>query len=103
MIAAALLAAALAGWSAPHTALVTYYCLQGRMYNAKPVHDGAVAVDPHTVVLGKSVRVSVGPFTRVYRAEDTGAWIRGWHIDIWTPSCKDAKAWGTNRATVRVR
>jgi len=79
--------------------LVTYYCLVGLMYNGHPVHPGAVAVDPRVIPLGSHILTKGG---RDLVAEDTGRWIHGNHIDIWTPDCRAAKEWGAHHLDVQV-
>lgn len=67
--------------------LVTAYCLQGVTATGTYVHPGTVAVDPKVIPLGSKVWVEgYGPGV----AEDTGGAVRGWHVDVWMPSCAAA-------------
>lgn len=79
----------------------TAYTGHGRTATGKPVRRGMVAADPRVIPLGSKVRVkNAGPYSGVYRVEDTGGKIRGRKIDIYMPSRGAAKQFG--RQTVRV-
>jgi 3D (Asp-Asp-Asp) domain-containing protein len=76
----------------------TAYCLQGITRSGRPVRDGVIAVDRALFPLGRAVDLFVG--TRKlgrYQADDTGRDIRGARIDIWMPSCSDARRFGRRR------
>lgn len=85
----------------PRVALVTSYCLLGRMRNGQYVHRGAaasVSLRPGTRV--KFARRVVGGLRKV-TIKDTGrlAWNQ---IDVWSPSCDLALAWGKRRVRYRI-
>jgi 3D (Asp-Asp-Asp) domain-containing protein len=79
---------------------LTAYCLQGTTRRDRYVREGIVAADPHLFPLGRYVEVYVG---RVYYGrflvDDTGEKIRKGRLDIWTPTCRDARLFGRQRGT----
>jgi 3D (Asp-Asp-Asp) domain-containing protein len=97
LIATLALATALVVWSPPRRALITYYCQAGVMSDGNYTEPGAVAVDPKAIPIG--TELEIGGWT--YRAEDTGAFIRGLHIDVYVRSCADAIRRGVRHAFVR--
>ncbi|HEX7978538.1 MAG TPA: 3D domain-containing protein [Gemmatimonadaceae bacterium] len=76
------------------------YCLQGTTRRDRYVREGIVAADPRLFPLGRYIEVYVG---RVYYGrflvDDTGADIRNGRLDIWTPTCRDARRFGLRRGT----
>jgi len=74
--------------------LATAYCLQGYTATGLPVRPGIVAVDTRVIPLHSHVLLH----GRMYTAEDTG--VIGDRIDLYTPSCRDATAFGAQRVTV---
>ena len=79
---------------------LTAYCLQGTTRRDRYVREGIVAADPHLFPLGRYIEVYVG---RVYYGrflvDDTGEKIRNGRLDIWTPTCRDARLFGRQRGT----
>ena len=79
---------------------LTAYCLQGTTRRDRYVREGIVAADPHLFPLGRYIEVYVG---RVYYGrflvDDTGEKIREGRLDIWTPTCRDARLFGRQRGT----
>jgi 3D (Asp-Asp-Asp) domain-containing protein len=79
---------------------LTAYCLQGTTRRDRYVRQGIVAADPRVFPLGRFVEVYVG---RVYYGrflvDDTGKAIRDAILDIWTPTCRDARLFGRQRGT----
>ncbi len=79
---------------------LTAYCLQGTTRRDRYVREGIVAADPRLFPLGRYVEVYVG---RVYYGrflvDDTGDRIRNGVLDIWTPTCRDARLFGRQRGT----
>lgn len=79
---------------------LTAYCLQGTTRRDRYVRPGIVAADPRLFPLGRYVEVYVG---RVYYGrflvDDTGARIQKGVLDIWTPTCRDARRFGRQRGT----
>ena len=79
---------------------ITAYCLQGTTRRDRYVRQGIVAADPRLFPLGRYVELYVG---RVYYGrflvDDTGAKIRDGVLDIWTPTCRDARLFGRQHGT----
>lgn len=79
---------------------LTAYCLQGMTRRDRYVRQGIVAADPRVFPLGRYVDLYVG---RVYYGrflvDDTGKAIRDAILDIWTPTCRDARLFGRQHGT----
>ena len=75
----------------------TAYCLTGKMANGQKVHSGAIAADPSVLKIGTKVRIHGHG---IFVVKDTGGAIRGYKIDIWNPSCSQARIFG--RRTVQL-
>jgi 3D (Asp-Asp-Asp) domain-containing protein len=68
---------------------VTGYVLRGYTFTGTYVHPGTCAVDPRVIPLGSYITISgVG----TCHAEDTGALIIGYRIDVWVPTVAQAYA-----------
>ncbi len=68
------------------------------------VHVGIVAADPRILPLGTRIRISgSGPYDGNYLVADTGAAVKGMHIDIYLPSAVAAKRFGVKTVSVMVR
>ena len=79
-------------------ALVTAYCLTGITATGTHARPGIAAVDPQFIPLGSRIVVN----GRRYRAEDTGFYVQGRHIDLWMP-CHQAVQYGARRMKVVVK
>ena len=88
--------------SLPETYVATCYSLRGRTASGKMVAKGLIAADPRVLPLGSRVRLDAGPYSGEYLVADTGRLIRGRHIDIWTPSTRDAMRFGRRKIKVTV-
>jgi 3D (Asp-Asp-Asp) domain-containing protein len=98
------------GWAAKHTGRLRYgdpvpvqmtaYCLKGTTRRDSYVRQGIIAADPRIFPLGRYVELYVG---RVYYGrflvDDTGAAIHDAIVDIWTPTCRDARLFGRHVGT----
>lgn len=76
-----------------------YHC---KVYNAPTsngdtVHVGSIAVDPHIFPYGTRFRI---PGIGRGRADDTGGYINGHHIDVAMTSCREAIQWGAQHVVV---
>jgi 3D (Asp-Asp-Asp) domain-containing protein len=80
--------------------VATAYCLSGRTALGHGVRRGIIAADPRLLRLGSRVSLDAGGYTGQYLVSDTGGGIRGRRIDIWVPSCAEARRFG--RRTVAV-
>jgi 3D (Asp-Asp-Asp) domain-containing protein len=79
---------------------LTAYCLQGTTRRDNYVRHGIVAADPRVFPLGRYVEVWVGrKYYGRFLVDDTGGVIKDAILDIWTPSCKDARRFGRRRGT----
>ena len=79
----------------------TAYCLRGKTASGRYVRRGIVAADPRLLRLGTRIHLTGGRYTGNYIVADTGGKIKGRILDIWVPSCAEARRWG--RRTVKVR
>jgi 3D (Asp-Asp-Asp) domain-containing protein len=79
----------------------TAYCLRGKTASGRYVRRGIVAADPRVLPLGTRIHLSGGRYTGNYVVADTGGKIKGRILDIWVPSCAEARRWG--RRTVKVK
>ena len=79
---------------------LTAYCLQGTTRRDRYVRQGIVAADPRIFPLGRYVELYVGKkyFGR-FLVDDTGSAIQNAILDIWTPTCRDARLFGRQRGT----
>ncbi|MFN6962457.1 MAG: 3D domain-containing protein [Pyrinomonadaceae bacterium] len=78
----------------------TAYCLKGRTAMGHGVRRGIIAADPRVLKLGKTVLLNAGAYSGQYLVSDTGGAVRGRKIDIWVPSCAEARRFG--RRTISV-
>ena len=78
----------------------TAYCLQGRTAMGHGVRRGIIAADPRVLKLGSKVVIDAGPWSGTYLVSDTGGAVKGKKIDIWVPSCGEARKFG--RRTVSI-
>lgn len=79
---------------------LTAYCLQGTTRRDRWVREGIVAADPKLFPLGRYVEVYVGrKYHGRFLVDDTGSRIRDGILDIWTPSCHEARRFGRQRGT----
>jgi peptidoglycan DL-endopeptidase CwlO len=83
----------------PLTVDVVAYCGGVGTATGLPLGWGTVAVDPSVIPLGTKLYVpGYGPGV----AADTGSAIIGKIIDIWFPTCAQARAWGRKTLTITV-
>jgi peptidoglycan DL-endopeptidase CwlO len=83
----------------PLTVDVVAYCGGVGTASGLPLGWGTVAVDPNVIPLGTKLYVpGYGPGV----AADTGSAIIGKIIDIWFPTCAQARAWGRKTLTITV-
>lgn len=78
----------------------TAYCLKGRTALGHGVRRGIIAADPRVLGLGSQVILSAGSYTGQYIVSDTGGAVRGRRIDIWVPSCSEARRFGRRNVTI---
>lgn len=76
----------------------TWYCLTGKTASGIKTKHGIVAADPRIFKLGTTIDIlGMGS----YLVADTGGAIKGNKIDIWTPSCNNAKKLGRKKVFVK--
>ncbi len=80
--------------------VATAYCLKGRTAMGHGVRRGIIAGDPRVLRLGSRVNLGAGAYSGQYLVSDTGGRIKGKKIDIWVPSCAEARRFG--RRTVQL-
>lgn len=78
----------------------TAYCLQGRTANGGGVRRGIIAADPRVLRLGTRISLDAGSYSGSYLVADIGGGVKGRKLDIWMPSCAEARRFG--RRTVSV-
>ena len=79
---------------------LTAYCLKGMTRRDHYVREGIIASDPKVFPLGHYLEVYVGKtyFGR-FLIDDTGGVIKGNKLDIWTPTCREARLFGRVKGT----
>lgn len=78
----------------------TAYCLQGRTANGGGVRRGIIAADPRVLRLGSRISLGAGAYSGSYLVADTGGGVKGRRLDIWMPSCSEARRFGRRTVTV---
>jgi 3D (Asp-Asp-Asp) domain-containing protein len=78
----------------------TAYCLKGRTAMGHGVRRGIIAADPRVLKLGSRINLGAGAYSGEYLVSDTGGAVKGKKIDIWMPSCAEARRFG--RRTVSI-
>ena len=78
----------------------TAYCLKGRTALGHGVRRGVIAADPRVLRLGSRINLGAGAYSGEYLVSDTGGAVKGRKIDIWMPSCAEARRFG--RRTVSI-
>ncbi|OIO45432.1 hypothetical protein COX24_02950 [bacterium (Candidatus Gribaldobacteria) CG23_combo_of_CG06-09_8_20_14_all_37_87_8] len=71
-------------------------------FSGKPVSFGVVAVDPKVIPLGATVFLPQMFPGQKFLALDTGAKIKGNHIDVWLPTQEKALKWGRRKVKIRI-
>jgi 3D (Asp-Asp-Asp) domain-containing protein len=93
-------AAASAGAISKGSFTATAYCLKGRTAMGHGVRRGIIAADPRVLRLGSRVILGAGSYTGQYMVSDTGGAVKGRRIDIWVPSCSEARRFGRRNVAV---
>jgi 3D (Asp-Asp-Asp) domain-containing protein len=84
----------------PVPVLMTSYCLRGTTRRGRFVRPGIIAADPRFFPLSRYVELYIGKeYYGRFLIDDTGRKIKGNHIDVWLPSCRDAIIFGVKRGT----
>jgi 3D (Asp-Asp-Asp) domain-containing protein len=82
----------------------TAYCTGTRTATGTVPTESTVAADPSVLRLGSRIRITGldERYNGVYVVEDTGPKVRGRHVDLYVPNCRDAVRFGRRRADVAV-
>ena len=64
------------------------------------VRRGIIAADPRVLRLGSKVTITGGGYSGTYTVTDTGGGIKGHELDIWVPSCSEARRFGRRSVNV---
>ena len=79
---------------------LTAYCLKGLTRRDRYVRLGIVASDPKIFPLARYLEIYVGrTYFGRFLIDDTGGKIKGNRLDIWTPTCAEARLFGRQRGT----
>jgi 3D (Asp-Asp-Asp) domain-containing protein len=79
---------------------LTAYCLRGLTRRDHYVREGIVASDPKLFPLGRYLEIYVGrQYYGRFLIDDTGGVIKGNKLDIWHPTCREARLFGRVRGT----
>lgn len=74
---------------------LTAYCLSGTTRRGRWVRPGIVATDPRVFPLSRYVEIFVGEkYLGRFLVDDTGRLIKDDKIDIWVPTCREARLFG---------
>src|SRR5258705_8518485 len=84
------------------TMTATAYCLRGITATGGEVRRGTVAADPRVLPMWSRIRIRGPRVNGTYVVEDQGAAVKGRRIDIFMPSCNQAKRFGRQPVTVIV-
>lgn len=80
----------------------TAYCLRGKTASGSGVRRGIVAADPRVLPLGTKIEIEAGSYSGTYTVSDTGGAVKGKILDIWVPSCSEARKFGRKKIKVSV-
>lgn len=86
----------------PQTYVATAYSLRGRTASGQYVSRGLIAADPRVLPLGTRVRIDAGSLSGEYLVADTGGAVKGRHVDIWTPTSREAMQFGKRSVKLTV-
>ncbi len=66
------------------------------------VRRGIIAADPRILRLGTKVNIAAGAYSGQYLVSDTGGGVKGREIDIWVPSCSEARRFGRRKVNIEL-
>ena len=88
------------GYGVPVPVELTAYCLKGLTRRDRYVRQGIVASDPRIFPLARYLEIYVGrAYYGRFLIDDTGGAIKGNRLDIWTPTCSEARIFGRRKGT----
>ena len=82
----------------------TAYCDRGPTRSGVPAQRGDVAADLRRLPIGTRERIVAPgqPYAGVYTVLDSGSEIKGRDLDIFMPSCRQARRFGRRSVAVRI-
>jgi 3D (Asp-Asp-Asp) domain-containing protein len=82
----------------------TAYCRNGKTESGTRARTGIIAADPRVFPVGSVVRIEATnrSYSGIYTVMDTGAGVKGRKIDIFMPSCAQARRFGRQPVRMRV-
>lgn len=84
----------------PVPVVLTAYCLSGTTRRGRYVRSGIVAADPKYFPLSRYIEVYVGEeYYGRFLVDDTGLAIKGPRLDVWMPTCREARIFGRVKGT----
>ncbi len=87
-------------YGVPVPVSLTAYCLKGLTRRSRYVRQGIVASDPRIFPLARYLEIYVGKkYLGRFLIDDTGGKIKGNILDIWTPTCAEARQFGRRKGT----
>src|SRR4051812_7098782 len=88
----------------PMRLIATAYCQHGTTDSGAPTERGTIAADPRVLPMGSGVRIESPDrrYSGTYTVADTGAKIKGRKVDIFVPSCANARKFGKRPVLVRL-
>lgn len=87
-------------YAEPVPVFFTAYCLRGTTRRGRYVRPGIIAADPRFFPLSRYVELYIGKnYYGRFLIDDTGRKIKGNHIDVWLPTCREAIIFGVQRGT----
>jgi 3D (Asp-Asp-Asp) domain-containing protein len=97
-------AAAVPAPDAPLLFRATAYCTSGLTASGVAVRTGIAAADPRLLPVGSVVRLDVAQsqYSGIYTIMDTGAFVKGRHVDLFIRDCDEATRFGRSSAHVKV-
>lgn len=80
---------------------ITAYCLtRTQTRRGRYVRAGIVATDPRLFPLARYIELYVGRrYLGRFLVDDTGLKIKGNKIDVWMPTCREARIFGRRKGT----
>jgi 3D (Asp-Asp-Asp) domain-containing protein len=86
------------------TFVATAHSQKGKTASGTISRVGTVAADPAVLPLGSRIHVTgAGGYAGEYTVADTGAGVKGRHIDIYMPTAAEARRFGRQRVRVLIR
>jgi 3D (Asp-Asp-Asp) domain-containing protein len=84
--------------------MATAYCDKGVTKSGALARPGTIATDPRVLPIGSVIRITTqgNRYTGTYTVLDTGAAVKGRDVDIFIPSCAEAKKFGKRPVTALV-